>query len=58
MKYCELGEFYQSFKCQAPLHKRKALYWRLSGDGSGLSLCQCVFFEKKSATKMSNKKVV
>jgi len=51
MKNCELGALYQIFKCQDPLHKRKAPYWRLAGGGSGLSLCQRVFVEKKSVTR-------
>jgi len=58
MKYFKLVECYHIFKCQSPLHKRKAPYWRLAGDGSGFSICHCVFFEKKSATKRKNKNVV
>jgi len=27
-------QFCQFLECQAPLHKRKAPYWTLSGDGS------------------------
>ena len=31
-------DFCRFSECQAPLHKRKAPYWRLSGDGSGFHL--------------------
>jgi len=30
---------YQIFKCWAPLHKSKAPYWGVSGDGSAVAYC-------------------
>jgi len=34
MEHCKSVKFFQFLEFQATLHKRKAPYWRLSGDGS------------------------
>ena len=38
MKHYKSWSFYEIYECPAPMNKRKAPYWKLSGDGSGFAI--------------------
>ena len=42
------GVFIKFSECQAALHTRKARYWWVSGDGSGLAVCRPKFLTTKN----------
>jgi len=50
MKHYKLVEFLSIFGASSPLHKSKAPYGKLSGDGSEM----CVYTKSKSAWIMRN----
>jgi len=54
MKHHKSVKFRQILECQAPLHKRKASYWRFSGDASDQTVSFIGLLQKISRLKTWN----